>query len=249
MINHCIKLLLIILIIFSNFVDINAKWQITDSLNLSDATFGNSCEFLAVKTYNNKDILVLANVGFFEPQILKSIDSGKTFKRVFKFGKGAEKAYELIYPSEKLAMVVCDSGYYLRSTDNGENWEIRRFDNRKRTWRISAFDDKRIIVFQSNDTNTTYLISNDYGLSWVTMNTNKPVKVRGFSFVFAFDGGTTYFIEADLNVDSVYYFHKSTDYGETWEYYPGPKNPPYGDFYFYNKNLGFNFGGDRISIS
>lgn len=61
------------------------------------------------------------------------------------------------------------------------------------------------------------------------------------------ESGICYAIEVDNLVDNTYYIHKSSDYGETWNVYKGPDIPPYGNFFFLNENLGFNFGGEEIN--
>lgn len=201
-----------------------------------------------LKTINNRDILLVVKPNFDSPYIYKSIDSGYTWTIKHWYDKNVY-AHGFDFPNQRLAILGCDSGYYFRSTNNGETWQTHRFENGYRNRHVSFWDDKNGIIFQTKVNEPQIIIkSSDGGISWTEIKGPKPDDYTYFGNLITKGEGICYFISLDLQVDSVYYFHKSTDYGETWEKpYKGPTVKISScNFYFYNENLGFCFGGSQF---
>lgn len=235
----------------------DGKWEIVYKLDIKVNGYGTSCYFNGIKSANNKDIIATANINEHSLHIIKSQDSGRTWKitlaeKIFDGTYFPFKSNAIALPDTNLAIVVCDSGSYWRSTDNGESWLQHFVENRKRIWQVDFWDNKTGIIFQSSNSTegvtTEVRKTTDAGLTWFPIASPNPVhQIFATSYLFTKGNGIIYSIEIDNEVDSVYYFHKSTDYGETWQLpYRGPKIPPFGNFYFYNEKLGFCFGGQSL---
>lgn len=236
------------------------KWQVVYELDIQFKGAGTFCYYHGIDSKNNKDILAVANINFYSPHLIKSQDSGKSWKIVLAEkldGIYDGKYYKpfrsnvLCVASNDLAIIGCDSGSYWRSTDNGETWKNHFVENRKRIWQIGFWDNKVGLMFQSRFGEVSVVSkTTDGGLTWFDSPAPKALHQINTSYLFSLGKGIAYAIEVDNIVDSVYYFHKSIDYGETWlPAYKGPELPPYGDFYFYNENLGFCYGGQELNYT
>jgi len=242
---------------FSNSISIE-NWKTVYNLNAKNSLGSNaSAHYIGIKSPNKRDLLVVSNMDYRSPFMVKSSDSGLTWeiKHKEKFPGNYDGVYfapsranAFAYPDTTLAMVVCDSGYYYYSTDNCETWTKGRFENQLRSFQISFWDSKVGIVFQVLLENKQVIQkTTDGGRNWYRIDGPELINENAVSYLETHGDGIAYFIEVDNKVDSVYYFHHSTDYGETWSVYPGPEIPPYGGFYFYNENLGFCYNGEEYS--
>lgn len=246
-----IKIFVFIIIIFT-YTNLYAeltkgKWEIVFNLDVKVNGYGTQCYLHSIASADKKNIIAAANINGETPYFIKSQDSGKTWKITHaEEVQGPKSLYSnaLTVPAPNLAIVVCDSGSYWRSTDNGETWVQHFMENRKRIWQVDFWDNKTGIIFQSRTgENQEIQKTTEGGLTWFQISGPEPVHETAVSYLFTKGNGIAYCIEVDNKIDSVYYFHKSTDYGETWqEPYKGPAVPPFGNFYFYNENLGFCFG-------
>ncbi|MBX3043819.1 MAG: T9SS type A sorting domain-containing protein [Candidatus Kapabacteria bacterium] len=253
------KNLIILLILISVNIGysqiVPGKWEIVFKLDIRVGNYGTSCYFLGLDSPNKKDIIAFANINWEAPHIITSHDSGKTWQITLRETVDASWAFKIndfAVPDTNLAIAVCDSGSYWRSTDNGRTWNQHFIENRNRIYLVDFWDNKNGIIFQSNYSDSTIVLkTEDGGLNWKLISEPKPVNnIVATSYLYTLGKGIIYSIEVDNKVDSVYYFHKSTDYGETWEEpYKGPKNPPSGNFYFYDENLGFAFGDYGLKIA
>ncbi|MBE2190061.1 MAG: hypothetical protein IAE98_11385 [Candidatus Kapabacteria bacterium] len=256
--KNCINIILLLLICcFTNSLA-QENWKTVYNVKAKNSLGSNaSAHFIGIKSPNKKDLLVVSNMDYRSPFMVKSSDSGLTWeiKHKEKFPGNYDGVYfapsranAFAYPDTTLAIVVCDSGYYYYSTDNCETWTKDRFENQLRSFQISFWDNKIGIVFQNTEPGEQVLQkTTDGGQSWYQITGPEPINQLGVSYLETHGDGIAYFIEVDNKVDSVYYFHKSTDYGETWSVYPGPEIPPFGDFYFHNQNLGFCYYGEEYS--
>jgi hypothetical protein len=201
-----------------------------------------ACQMIDIVSPNGKDIMVVGNVNFNSPHILQSSDSGKSYNYTLKTPPSVyeSQANAISYPDTSLAIFVCDSGYYYRTTDNGKNWNKHQFENKEKSYLIEFWDNKNGIVFQNNQ---IILRTTDGGETWIDFPKVPVINMIQASHLILFDKYSAYFIEADTKIDSIFYFHKTTDFGTTWETYPGTEYPPGGSFHFVNENLGFNYGG------
>jgi hypothetical protein len=107
------------------------KWQVVYELDIQFMGGGTSCYYHGIDSKNNKDIIAVANINAEAPHIIKSQDSGKTWKIVLAekldgiYDGNYYKPFRsnvLCVASNDLAIIGCDSGSYWRSTDNGETW-------------------------------------------------------------------------------------------------------------------------------
>jgi photosystem II stability/assembly factor-like uncharacterized protein len=219
------------------------KWEVVADMYIKGS--GDSywaCQMIDIVSPNGKDVMVLGNVNFKSPHILQSSDSGKSYNYTLQTPLSVyeSQANAICYPDTSLAIIVCDSGYYYRTTDNGKNWNKYQFENKVKTYLVEFWDNKNGIVFQNNQ---IILRTTDGGESWFDFPKVPVINMIQSSHLIFFDKYSAYFIEADTKIDSVFYFHKTTDFGTTWETYPGTEYPPGGSFHFVNENLGFNYGG------
>jgi photosystem II stability/assembly factor-like uncharacterized protein len=206
-------------------------------------------QFIAIKTADKKNIIAVANISGQAPCMIKSQDSGKTWKIKYldtiqgTFWRSSP-ANEMVCPDTNLAIIACDSGYYFRSVDNGESWKKYRFENERDVFRIGFWDNKTGIVFHSSwDLPQIIQKTTDGGLTWFELKEPKPINNEVFFEINIVGKGICYFDEVVLTVaDSLFYIHKSTDYGVSWQVYQSAKFPPSGNFYFFNENLGFCYG-------
>lgn len=236
------------------------KWQVVYELDIRVNGYGTACTYIGIDRKKNSNLIAVANINIDATHIIVSQDSGKSWDIKLKdtiFGQSYNKGYQpfktnaLFVVDETLALAVCDSGSYWRSTDNGETWYQHFVENRKRIWQIGFWDNKTGLMFQSRFGEvSTVSKTTDGGLNWFDSPAPKALHKTNASYLFTLGKGIAYAIEVDNKVDSVYYFHKSTDYGETWQpAYKGLEVPPGGNFYFYNENLGFCFGGQQLNYT
>ncbi|MBS3998889.1 MAG: T9SS type A sorting domain-containing protein [Desulfobulbaceae bacterium] len=219
------------------------KWEVVADMYIKSS--GDSywaCQMIDIVSPNGKDIMVIGNVNFNSPHILQSSDSGKSYNYTLKIPPSVyeSRANAISYPDTSLAIIVCDSGYYYRTTDNGINWNKHQFENKTRTYLIKFWDKNNGIIFQNDG---LVRRTTNGGETWFDFPKVPVVNIPNASYLILFDKYSAYFTEADTKTDSVYYFHKTTDFGATWESYPGPEYPPGGSLHFVNENLGFQYGG------
>ncbi|GAB1372236.1 hypothetical protein MASR1M45_22980 [Candidatus Kapaibacterium sp.] len=244
----------------NSFSETESRWQIIDSIQVFWlGSYYAESDFVKTQITKNDEIFVLSNLSYRAPCIAKSSDMGNSWKILFheqisSIGTdnfSPSKANDFCFIDSSFAVIVCDSGYYYISRDNGEKWKKNRFENNHRSWLVSFWDKDKGIVFQYDiNKPQTILKTVNSGKFWYEISGPKKVRGNGVSYLYTIGNGICYAIEIDNKVDSVYYFHKSTDYGETWqEPYPGPKIPPFGNFYFIDENYGFNFGGQQLNYT
>jgi photosystem II stability/assembly factor-like uncharacterized protein len=246
-------IILILLFCFQSALVCNSRWSVVEKLEYKSGDAAYDTQFMAIKTADKKNIIAVANISGQAPCMIKSQDSGKTWKiKYLDTIKGtywrSAVANEMVCPDTNLAVIICDSGYYFRSVDNGESWKKFRFQNNRKGREVVFWDNKTGIVLQSS-VGLPQVIqkTTDGGLSWFEIPGPKSIQ-NGFGDIHTFGKGICYFIELVLTeADSLFYIHKSTDYGVTWEVYPSAKYPPTGVFYFYNENLGFCYGSGHIN--
>ncbi|MDX9791542.1 MAG: T9SS type A sorting domain-containing protein [Candidatus Kapabacteria bacterium] len=243
-----IKILLFLISISLSAEIPDGKWEIVYKLDVKFNGYGTQCYLHSIGSADKKNIIAAANINYETPYFITSQDSGKTWKITHAEevqGPNSLFSHALAVPDTNLAIVVCDSGAYWRSTDNGLNWTQHFVENRKKIMWVDFWDNKSGIIFQyrSGEMAEVRKTTNG-GLNWLQIEAPKPVNdVFATSYLVTKGNGIIYSIEADNKIDSTYYFHKSTDYGETWQKpYKGPDFPPGGFFYFFDENLGFCYG-------
>jgi len=228
-----------------------SQWQVIDSIKYPLS----QTRIVDIKSPNGKDVIAIANIRVQAPCMAKSQDSGKTWQ--VKYLDTIDGHYhlsslvnELAYPDTNLAIAVGDSGYYFRSTDNGETWNKHRMLNKRNIRNVWFWDNLNGLMLQSQYDMVQILYkTTDGGITWHEM-AQPPKLQNGITKMFTFKSGWCYSIESVLLPgDSAFYIHKSTDYGETWSSYRSAEYPPSGIFYFYNENLGFCFGSSHVNWS
>ncbi len=247
--------ILLFLIILNNDLYAESRWRVIDSLEFfSSNGRGHQTRFIDIKSSNGKDIIAVANIDVQAPCMIKSDDGGLTWRITYLdttngYYHFSSVATQLAYPDTNLAIVACDSGYYYRSIDNGRKWSKYRFENKKRIHEVDFWDSKNGLLIQGNyNFNPLYYKTTDGGLNWYEIENSKPVGNYYPSDIHILPNGKCYSIElVDLETDSSFYIHKSTDYGETWSSYKSAKYPPTGAFFFVNENLGFCYGSGHIN--
>jgi hypothetical protein len=225
------------------------NWAIVDSLIISSPN--RSINFIDIKSFNDKEIIALANVSFVSPHIIKSTDGGFNWEIKLRFEEEPKKAFNLNISETGLASFGCEDGVYFLSSDFGETWEKNEIENKISIGFIGFWDDDIGMVQQmtvlSPPFKTILHKTTDGGNSWYEIDGPPIINVSLYYFLIL-ESGICLAIEVDNSVDNTYYIHKSTDYGESWTTYSGPEVPPYGDFYFYNENLGFCLGSEDLNL-
>ncbi|OGU58768.1 MAG: hypothetical protein A2X64_00575 [Ignavibacteria bacterium GWF2_33_9] len=275
----------IIFLLFPLTLLSESKWELVDSLWVQippidgKPRWGN-VSWQSIQSPNKKDIIASAKIYRGFPRVFVSNDTGKTWKESLTEEKITNLSnyghqflytyYPLAYPSTNLVLIGCDSGYYWRSTDNGENFTLYQRENKEVVALINFWDEDKLLMTQNDGVSrldslnhkyskTEMFYSSDKGINWI--NKSYPKKIynnpsyyftlsdNGFILIeigkYSYYDSTQNKYYTGIYPDSCNYIHKSTDYGITWEVYKDQKYKPYESlgYYFVNSNLGFKYGG------
>ncbi len=164
---------------------------------------------VAVDWYNHNNIWIGLNNG----DVLKSDDSGKTWKTILNAGDEITE-FLISKTDSRQALVSTESRGVYKTTDGGENWTsvmdaMNEFRNGANVYTLVQSDDSGTVIAA---TGYGLLRSEDFGDSWeeIELITSPgQVQIRAVG------------IDAD-NPSTIYYaanstFYRSLDGGSTWE--------------------------------
>ncbi|PKL86144.1 MAG: hypothetical protein CVV22_04445 [Ignavibacteriae bacterium HGW-Ignavibacteriae-1] len=152
----------------------------------------------------------------------------------------------VFYPEKDLIVIGCDSGYVLRTSDGGENWD---YSQKITTLEPFYFELNRMYmkgkigILQYSGLDNIFITS-DGGENWSKMqfNTNPQLKYPGATFNII--DSNILIMSSWVNTvnDTSMYFFKSYDRGKTWSQINkiSKKDNFYSFFTFINEKTGFS---------
>ena len=152
----------------------------------------------------------------------------------------------IFYPEKDLIVIGCDSGYVLRSTDGGKNWDFSKkvTSLAPNEFQLNSMYMKGNVGIMHYTGLSNAFITSDGGENWTKMqfNTNPQLKYPGATFSII-DANTIIMSSwvNTVNDTSMYYF-KTTNRGNNWSLIRKiPKSENYYSFFsFINENLGYS---------
>ncbi len=213
MMKSYITILLCSLALFSN-VDAKILWEKVWFEH-------NSYYILEIDKADTSNLMALVGIGGFYTQVLKSIDAGKSWNIIFNdttFILPVHYPFSMSYPEKDFAIVMCDSGTFLKTNDGGAKWQkgdIKELHSENFTTMVTMFDKNNGLIYGSKK----LFISHDGFETYKQIYFPVYVPVLDFqmlssNFIFAM----TVYYDGNPNYDEK--FFKSSDGGESWtEYY------------------------------
>jgi photosystem II stability/assembly factor-like uncharacterized protein len=209
----------------------------------------NSYYIKEVDRADSLNLMALVGIRGFYTQVLKSINAGKTWNIVFNdttFILPVHYPFSMSYPEKDFAIVICDSGTFIKTTDGGISWkkgEIKEIFSSNVRSIVSMFDKNSGIIHA----NKKLFISHDGFETYkqIYLPVYGPVldfQMLSPNFIFAM----TVYYDGSPNYDEK--FFKSNNGGESWTeyYYPDYVFPS--SIKFIDTLFGFTAGGERTGL-
>ncbi len=204
------------------------KWITIDSVPVPENTLvsGNSPSyFFGLASYDSLNI-VMAYGDFMSGAsyyiIRKTSDGGETWFDIHEDisePKYANRRY-LFYPKKDLIIVGCDSGYVLRSTDDGNNWTYSKITTTLKDHenQLNFMWMKGNIAIMSYSGSGNTFISRDGGENWESLFANNKAPNGIFPGNFSILDDNTIIMNGVVKVDKdkYNYYFKSTNAGKNW---------------------------------
>jgi photosystem II stability/assembly factor-like uncharacterized protein len=150
----------------------------------------------------------------------------------------------IFYPEKDLIVIGCDSGYVLRSTDGGKNWDFTQYITtlEPQYFQLNRMYMKgKIGIMHYSGIGNAY-ITEDGGENWTKMqfNTNPSIRPSIFSIMDSNNIIVNSIIRTES--DTSYYYFKSTNRGKNWSFVTKiPESENYYSFMnFVNEKIGFS---------
>jgi len=159
-----VKVIIYLLLQFIVLNPIFSKWIKVDNAETS-------IDYVCIRCADSMNCFVAGNAGSTDPFGRVTYDGGKTWKTTLKdtvYTDTLGKKYfpsvivDAAYPDTNLCIVLCEDGYYLRSTDNCHTWVRYNLETKSKNAAIHFFDKNFGVVTSYNE---CYL-TNDGGLNW-----------------------------------------------------------------------------------
>ena len=150
----------------------------------------------------------------------------------------------IFYPEKDLIVVGCDSGYVLRSTDGGANWDFKQHVTtlEPQYFQLNRMYMKGKIGIMHYSGVANAYITEDGGESWTKMqfNTNPTIRPSIFSIMDSNNIIVNSIVRTES--DTSYYYFKSTNRGKNWSFVKKiPQSENYYSFMnFINEKIGFS---------
>jgi photosystem II stability/assembly factor-like uncharacterized protein len=252
--NHHKEYVVVFIIILFSKLDMNCGWVKTDSIRVQIINENNEEKTITyfynkgLTTKNNKEIYYFASVPNYSSAIFKSSDSGKTFHLNYPANLKYEKIFDIItftQPTDKFIIAAGDSGSIVRTFDAGKSWKKEKF--KPLNWAkinqvIFRNENEGFLLFPYNNKYQIYFTSNS-GDDWEVFT-----KLPNFYYennyleICYLKNDEIIIAENMITKQGDTYFHKSNDFGKTWETYLGADISTKGSIYFLDYQTGFNYG-------
>jgi photosystem II stability/assembly factor-like uncharacterized protein len=185
--------------------------------------------------------------GYSYSRIRKTTDGGNTWFDIHGDARPPDYPFRrfILYPEKDLIVVGCDSGYVLRSTDGGQNWDYSKKINtlEPKYFMLNSVYMKGKTIIMSYSGIGNDFITKDGGENWSKMQFNTTPIVTNPATFSVIDSNMLIMSSwiNTVNDTSMYYF-KSTDNGITWTQINKvlKKDNFYSFFQFLNKNVGYS---------
>ena len=227
------------------------KWVTIDSVLAFNEPSSNSTSFYyGLSCYDSLNCVALYGdflSGYFYSGIRKTTDGGNTWSDIRFDSRPPNYSVRrfISYPEKDLIVVGCDSGYVLRSTDGGQNWDYSQVINNlePQYYMLNRRYTRGKIIILSYSGAGNVFISKDGGGNWSKMKFNTTPKVT-YPATFSILDSNMLIMSSYINTvnDTSMYYFKSTDMGITWTQINKvlKKDNFYGFFQFLNKNVGYS---------
>lgn len=285
------NIVFITLLIFTSYnLYAESKWELVDSLwvkipPIDGKERWGSVSWQSVKSPNKKDIIASAKVYDSYPRVFISNDTGKTWRvslseeKIYEVANWGHQVSSIWYPfaysSEKLIIVGCDSGYYWKSSNNGNSFELMQFPPKKGFSKVMFWDDDIGVINPTEEgnlidkNNVLYSVislyrTDDGGKNWNPLNLPEfkyskhpiwqlhilpdySIYIQEYANYYIYDSiANDYY--SNIYQDSCNYYYQSSNFGETWARFKGSKDNYFDSFSytFYSINQGFRYGGKNL---
>jgi photosystem II stability/assembly factor-like uncharacterized protein len=195
------------------------------------------------------NLMALVGMHGLYAQILKSTDAGKTWFVTFDDSTlivPKHEPYKMSYPEKDFAIVICDSGTFIKTNDGGLTWKkgnIKELHSDNYTSLITMYDKNNGIIYGNKKTFISHDGFETYKQFYFPVsNAVLDFQMLSPDFIFAM----VVYYDGNPNYDEK--FFKSTNSGESWTeyYYPDYVFPS--SIKFIDTLFGFSAGGERTGI-
>jgi photosystem II stability/assembly factor-like uncharacterized protein len=232
------------------------QWETIDSLGLEEFNLPKVMpSYRSIECIDSNNWVGLASDNPDSPIIVlirKTEDGGKTWKNIYTAVKKLFPVLTISYPYKNTIICGCDSGYILKTIDDGINWEMKRLPENACSFRIKQlkmFGD--IGVAMCNNGNL--YLTEDCGENWKNLPVTTDSVIKGVSYFSMPDEDNIFIAGAEVIVpyeNLIWKYFSSSDRGKSWKYLTQTKNGNYDSFYhinFVTKNKGWGFASKTTS--
>lgn len=221
------------------FLDENKGWACGDRGTVLKTTDGGKSweELSANSNAMCKDIIfVNENRGFLSGTGLSaSSDGGKTWTDLWK-SVNNKSVLSINFPTNKTGWMVGDYGLIMKTTDQGEHWNVQYNGLTPYTFLMSAFFVDTLTGYAVGSMETYLLKTTDGGLNWV----KKPFGFSAYTY-------STYFLNADTGwVVGYGGCIMTTDGGDSWIRRSNDERTALFSLKFFNKDLGYAVSNEAV---
>jgi len=201
---------------------------------------GYDCEFKTVD-------MIDAQIGFAGgalngDRILKTTDCWENYFSVNLPDNIGDFVRDIYFINDTVGFAVTDAkGFYLKTTDQGENWEKIYLEDNCELFKIHFVDENNAYLLGFN----CLLKTTDGGINWNNPNISAIEDYYFFSSIDFLSADTGFMISYydDQYIDGVENpFFWTTDGGNNWQNYPFENNTSPIDIKFFNNNNGLLVG-------
>ena len=243
---------MLLFLLFSSNSLISGTWELKDSLFYYSDTPGYNYEinYMAIDCADTMNCAAIGHLGLVYPWNRVTTDGGETWFTTLKDTSYRNdegyiiyipaKANEIDYPDTNLCIVICDTGYYWRSTDKCRTWEKFKFNTDRKLKNIDFYDKNHGCIVSS----TEAFLTTDGGDSWkdivfadLDFEDSDLWRARDVSMP---EPGIV-IIVFYIYGDNEYFVMRSDDWGVKWTI-SDTISPRIGKIYFVDKNIGYGAG-------
>lgn len=241
-----------VLFVFSKIFAQTGVWNLIDffSVYLPGDTIPLGTNYIAIDCADKNNCIAVANVNFQWPWNRLTTDGGETWTTTLRDSAIWEinnnynpaKANEVAYPDTNLCIVICDTGFYWRSTDKCQTWKKGKLDTKWPLRQIDMYDRNIGGIVSSRE----IFFTKDGGAQWEKKDLNLPDSIKPTVYVDIFFISSESIVILCWRVEYNKYILKSNDGGKNWIVIT---NLPRGveSLSFVNENVGWAAGREKES--